>query len=113
MLTWFSLAMAVQTDLYIYAIAGFITGVAADVAVATLRKRLRAGGPYYAMGFGVPTLFTALFLIVTVQTAGGKSGWVWNLLLGAPLLAGAAGLFLAYCFDSPIEKASPSIAVES
>ncbi|MGB8965718.1 MAG: hypothetical protein WCB99_08770 [Candidatus Cybelea sp.] len=112
-LTWFSLAMAVQTDLYVYAIAGFITGVAADVAVATLRERLRAGGPYYAMGFGVPTLFTALFLIVTVQTAGGKSGWVWNLLLGAPLLAGAAGLFLAYCFDSPIEKASPSIAVES
>jgi WD40 repeat protein len=102
-LTGFALAMAVQSDFYLYAIAGLVTGIAADVAVATLHERLREGSAYYALGFCVPALFTALFLIITVESGGGKSGWVWNLLLGAPLLAGAAGLFLAYCFDSPIE----------
>jgi hypothetical protein len=110
MLTGFCLAMAVQTDMYFYAIAGLATGLAADAAALVLRERLRSGAPYYALGFGVPFLFTALFLIVTVQAAGGRSGWVWNLLLGAPLLAGAAGLFLAYCFDSPLEVSQPSTA---
>jgi hypothetical protein len=110
LLTGFALAMAVETDLYIYAIAGLVTGVVADVAVATLHERLRAGRAYHALGFGVPALFTALFLIITVESAGGKSGWVWNLLLGAPLLAGAAGVFLAYCFDSPIEAPKPAEA---
>ncbi len=99
----FALAMAVQTDLYTYAIAGFITGLVADVSIATLGGRSRGGIWYYALGFGVPTLFTAMFLVITVESAGWQSGWVWNLLLGAPLLAGAAGLFLSYCFDSPIE----------
>lgn len=103
LLACFALAMAVQTDLYVYAIAGFITGLAADVSVATLRERLRSGIWYYALGFGVPTLFTATFLVITAGSAGWHSAWVWNLLLGAPLLAGAAGLLLAYCFDSPIE----------
>ncbi|HEY2475591.1 MAG TPA: hypothetical protein VGI19_12445 [Candidatus Cybelea sp.] len=103
LLACFALAMAVQTDLYIYAIAGFITGLLADASVTTLRERARAGTCYYALGFGVPALFTAIFLVITVASAGWHSGWVWNLLLGAPLLAGAAGLFLAYCFDSPLE----------
>ncbi|MFY9665604.1 MAG: hypothetical protein WAK19_14270 [Candidatus Cybelea sp.] len=110
LLTCFALAMAVQTDFYIYAIAGFITGLLADVSVATLRGRARGGIGYYALGFGVPTLFTALFLVITVQNAGWHSGWVWNLLLGAPLLAGAAGLFLAYCFDSPLKVTETSSA---
>jgi len=109
-LTFFALAMAVQTDLYVYAIAGFVTGLVSDIAARVLGERLRAGRFYHALGFGVPALFTALFLVITVQSAGGQSGWVWNLLLGAPLLAGAAGLFLAYCFDSPIEAATPSTA---
>jgi hypothetical protein len=103
MLTFFALSMAVQTDLYIYAIAGLVTGLAADIAIAVLRDRLRGGRLFYALGFGVPTLFTSLYLIITVQAAGGQSGWVWNLLLGAPMLAGSAGLFLAYCFDSPLQ----------
>jgi hypothetical protein len=109
-LTAFALAMAVQTDLYVYAIAGFVTGFVADIAVATLRERLRSGTWYHALGFGVPLLFTGLFFTITVQGADGQTSWVWNLLLGAPLLAGAAGLFLAYCFDSPIELRDPSTA---
>ncbi|HEY1866929.1 MAG TPA: hypothetical protein VGG70_01450 [Candidatus Cybelea sp.] len=113
LLAGFTLAMAVQTDLYIYAIAGLVTGAAADVGVATLHDRLRGGSAYYALGFGVPTLFTALFLIITVESSGGTSGWVWNLLLGAPLLAGAAGLFLAYCFDRSKRQNSPRRRRES
>ncbi len=108
MLTFFALSMAVQTDLYIYAIAGFVTGLAADIAVALLHDRIRAGRLFYVLGFAVPALFTSLYLIITVQAAGGQSGWVWNLLLGAPMLAGTAGLFLAYCFDSPLQVASVS-----
>jgi WD40-like Beta Propeller Repeat len=104
LLTFFSLAMAAQTDLYLYAVAGLVTGLCVDIAVAILRERLRSGRLYHALGFGVPFVFTSLFLIITVQSSGGQSGWIWNLLLGAPLLAGAAGLFLAYCFDSPLES---------
>jgi WD40-like Beta Propeller Repeat len=112
LLTFFSLSMAVQSDLYVEAIAGLVTGLAADVAIATLRERIREGRFFYALGFVVPALFTSLYLIITVQAAGGQSGWVWNLLLGAPMLAGSAGLFLAYCFDSPLKPAS-SLAIST
>jgi hypothetical protein len=87
-LTCFALSMAVQTDLYIYAIAGIVTGLAADIAIAVLRDRIRGGRFFYILGFAVPALFTSLYLIITVQAAGGQSSWVWNLLLGAPMLAG-------------------------
>ena len=73
MLTFFALSMAVQTDLYVYAIAGFLTGLAADIAVAVLRDRIRGGRFFYVLGFAVPALFTSLYLIITVQGAGGQS----------------------------------------
>jgi hypothetical protein len=103
-LTFFALAMALQSDFYTYAIGAFATGLLADIAVAVFGDRMRHGFGYNALGFMVPLLFTAFFQLVTIQTGGGASGWVWNLLLGAPLLAGASGLFLAFCFDSPLER---------
>ena len=104
MLTAFALAMALQSDFYVYAIGAAVTGVLADAAIAIYKDRLRGGLGFYALGFLLPLVFTALFQIVTVRSGGGKSGWEWNLLLGAPLLAGIAGVMIALCFDSPLER---------
>jgi hypothetical protein len=106
LLTLFALAMAVESDFYTYAIGAFATGLCADCAVVWYKDRIRAGRGLYAFGFLLPLLFTALFEVVSVQTFHG-TGWTWNLLLGAPILAGAGGLFLAFCIDSPLEV-SPS-----
>jgi hypothetical protein len=99
-LTCFALAMALQSDFFSYAIGAFATGLIADVAVATFKDRLRTGLGLHVAGFLVPFLFTAFFELVTADTLG-ATGWTLNLRLGVPLLAGAAGLFLAFCFDSP------------
>lgn len=101
-LTCFAAAMALQTDLYPYAIGALITGLLADIAVVVFKDTLRSGRGLYALGFLLPLVFTALFEVISVQTFHG-SGWTWNLLLGAPILAGAGGLFLAFCIDSPLD----------
>ena len=116
LLTAFALAMAVQSDYYFYAISALITGVTADAALGLWGDRLRAGRGFYAFGFLVPAVFNALYLVVTVRAGGGTSAWPWNLLLGAPLLGGAVGLLLAFCFDSPLDPhrgAAPAIAVST
>jgi hypothetical protein len=102
-LTSFALAMAVQSDLYTYAIGAFVTGLLADVAIAVFKDNLRSGRGLYAVGFLLPVLFTSLYEVISVQTFHG-SGWPWNLLLGTPVLAGAAGLFLSFCIDSPLDQ---------
>ncbi|HTU83625.1 MAG TPA: LpqB family beta-propeller domain-containing protein [Candidatus Acidoferrales bacterium] len=101
-LTAFALAMALQSDFYVYALGAFATGAIADVALAVRGERLRRGMPFYAFATALPLLFTTAFEIVTSVTFGGN-GWSWNLLLGAPALAGIAGLLLAFCFESPLE----------
>jgi Tol biopolymer transport system component len=108
LLTGFALAMAVESDFYLYAIAGLVTGLASDVAIAALRDRIRSGVAFRALGFAVPAAFTALYLAISVYAGGGTS-WVWNLLLGAPVLAGIGGLLLAFCFDSPLDAPVPAI----
>lgn len=101
LLTLFALAMAVQTDFYMFAIGAFVTGVLADAAVFIVKDRIRSGRAFYALGLLMPLIFTVLFQIAAVQTFHG-SAWAWNLLLGAPLLSGAAGLLVAFCFDAPL-----------
>lgn len=101
-LTLYTLAMAVPSDFYLYAIGGLITGLLADGAIAVLRDRLRSGRAFHALGFWLPLVYTALFEAISVQMFHG-TGWTWNLLFGAPLLAGAGGLALAFVIDSPLD----------
>ncbi|MBV8721411.1 MAG: PD40 domain-containing protein [Candidatus Eremiobacteraeota bacterium] len=101
MFAGFSLAMALQSDFYAYAIGGAIAGFIADLAVAILGERARSGLAFYVLGALVPLLFTLFFEIVTARINGGE-GWAFNLSSGAPLLAAAAGLFVAFCFESPL-----------
>jgi hypothetical protein len=99
----FALAMALQSDFYAYAIGALFTGLIADTVVGVLGERARSGTGFYALGALVPLLFTLFFEITTASVNGGQ-GWAFNLSSGAPLLAGAAGLFIAFCFDSPLER---------
>ncbi|HEY1975938.1 MAG TPA: hypothetical protein VGG89_05320 [Candidatus Baltobacteraceae bacterium] len=108
----YALAMALQSDFYVYAIGGFVAGLVADVVVAVLGEKARSGIAFYTLGALVPLLFTAFFEITTAQVNGGN-GWIWNLTSGAPLLAAAAGLFIAFCFDSPLGQGTRQDAVSS
>jgi Tol biopolymer transport system component len=100
--TFYTLAMAVESDYYLYAIGGFVTGLLADIAIAVFKDRMRAGRGFYALGFLLPLVYTALWEIISAQMFHG-TGWSSNLLLGAPILAGAAGLALSLVIDSPLE----------
>jgi Tol biopolymer transport system component len=99
----FALAMAAQSDAYVDAIAGLAAGLCADLALLTLRDRLRRGLGFYLFAAGLPALLTGLYLAVTIAAAGGTS-WTPDMLLGAPLLCAAAGLAVAFCYESPIPE---------
>lgn len=108
----YALAMAMQSDFYVYAIGSFTAGLLADVVVAVLGEKAREGIGFYVGGALIPLLFTAFFEITTAQINGGD-GWIFNLTSGAPLLAAAAGLFVAFCFDSPLERGARQDTVSS
>lgn len=99
----YAIAMALQSDFYVYAIGGFVAGLLADGIVAMLGEKAREGVGFYVLGALVPLLFTAFFELTTAKVNGGD-GWIFNLTSGAPLLAAAAGLFVAFCFDSPLAQ---------
>lgn len=99
-LTAFALAMAVESDYYYYALPALATGVAADLGIRLGGERIRSGPGFYSFGFALPAVFNAFYLVTTVRAGGGSSAWPWNLLLGAPLLAGAIGAFVAFCLGA-------------
>ncbi len=107
LMTFFALAMAVQSDLYVAAIPAAIVGLAADVAIFICGDRVRGGRGLAALGFLLPATFTA-GLIVAIGSRSGGYGWPADMLMGTPLLAGIAGLFVAFCFDLPL--AQPGLA---
>lgn len=108
----YAVAMALQSDFYTYAIGGFIAGLAADAIIAMLGEKARGGIAFYTLGALIPLLFTAFFEVTTAQVNGGN-GWIWNLTSGAPLLSAAAGLFIAFCFDSPLGQGTRQDAASS
>ncbi len=104
-LTLFALAMAAQTDAYYDAVGALVTGLLADAALAVYRERLRSGVGFYAFAFALPTVFFTTYLIATIVAGGAGTAWEPNMLLGSPLLAGVAGLLVAFCYEPPLPQA--------
>lgn len=100
-LLMFCIEQATQYDHYFALWAAFATAIAADAAVAWARIRIRDGAPFYAFAFGMPALFSALFLLA-VRLHHGGLGWPANMTFGTPVLAGFAGLLVAFCCVSPL-----------
>jgi len=101
-LTLFTLAMATQSDAYSDVIPALVTGLGADIAIAIFGDRVRYGTGFYALATLVPALFFTLFLITTIVAGGSGTAWSPNLWLGSPLLAGIAGLLVAFCYEPPL-----------
>jgi hypothetical protein len=101
----FALAMSAQSDYYYLALPALATGIAADATLFFSRERIRSGVPFYAFAFGLTAVFTATYIGATALAAGG-SDWTANLLVGTPLLAGIAGLLVAFCYDPPLPEAN-------
>ncbi len=102
LLGFFAIAMAFQSDLFYEIIAAVITGLLADIAIALLGERARSGFGFYALGFLIPALLFTSYLIVAKLTLPGGLGWPPNLIAGSPLIAGFAGLLIAFCFAPPL-----------
>ncbi len=100
----FSIAMAFQSDLFYEIIAAVLTGLLADITLAVLAERARAGLGFYALGFGMPAVLFTLYLIVAQLTLPGGLGWPPNLIAGSPIIAGFAGLLIAFCFAPPLRS---------
>jgi hypothetical protein len=104
-LTAFALAMATQTDAYYDAVAAFVTGVLADGAVALYGSRVRSGVGFYAFAFALPAFFFATYLLATIIAGAGGTAWSSAMLVGSTLLAGVAGLLVAFCYQPPLPVA--------
>jgi hypothetical protein len=102
-LTLFALAMATQSDYYYDAIPALCTGVAADIAVIIMGKRLSAGTPFYTFAFALTAILTASYLLASTMAAG-ATAWNPNMLIGVPILAGCAGLLVAFCYNPPLPE---------
>jgi hypothetical protein len=93
--------MAFQSDLFAEIVAAVVTGVAADIAIAVLGERARAGIGFYALGFGIPFVLFIAYLTVA-RTALHGLGWPPNMIAGSPFIAGFAGLLIAFCYEAPL-----------
>jgi Tol biopolymer transport system component len=104
MLVLFAFAMATQSDAYYDVVPALVTGIVIDVAVFVLGARARTGVPFYVIGFALPALFFTAYLVATSVATGGTA-WTPDMLLGSPLLAGIAGLLVAFCYEPPLPAA--------
>jgi hypothetical protein len=115
-----AVALATQSDTYWDIPAAVATGIFADVFIAVMKDRVRSGNGLYAFAFAVPFVMTALY-IAAVRLQDGAVHWAPNMTVGAPFIAGFAGLLVSFCFASPlaqpvassVEVVSPSTAVEA
>jgi len=103
LLPLFALAMATQTDTYYDAIPALVTGLVIDGLLLALKDRARSGVAFYSLAFLLPAVFFALYLVVTIVVGQGTA-WTPDMLLGSPLLAGLAGLLVAFCYQPPLPE---------
>jgi hypothetical protein len=61
---------------------------------------------FYAFAFLLPAVFFATYFIATVVAGGAGTAWEPNMWLGSPLLAGVAGLLVAFCYEPPLPEAA-------
>jgi Tol biopolymer transport system component len=98
----FALAMATQNDDYFAVPAAIGAGIVGDVLLAWRGQRARSGAAFYALGVVVPVLLTALYLAFLDQQRG--LGWPSNMIFGSPIIAGFAGLMVAFAYDPPFAR---------
>ncbi len=100
-------ALATQSDTYWDIPAALATGILADLLVALLKERVRSGNGFYTFAFIVPFAMT-VFYIASVRLTDGSLGWPPNMIIGAPFIAGFAGLLVSFCYAAPLPQAVPA-----
>lgn len=99
-LVLFGVALATQNDEYFAIPAALAAGLGSDVFIAFFGERARRAPVLYALGFGLPFVLTAGYVIAVAIAHG--LGWPPNLAIGSPFISGFAGLFVAYAYDPPL-----------
>ena len=99
-LVLFALALATQNDDYFAIPAALVAGLAADMFVASRGEAARSGVGLYVIGFGVPLVLTASYVVAVALARG--LGWPPNIAIGSPFIAGVAGLLVAFAYDAPL-----------
>jgi hypothetical protein len=100
----YAIPMATQADTYWDIPSIIAAGVLADVLLAIFGDRVRFGNGFYVLGFIVPFVLTAGY-IVSVNVHDGGLGWPPNTIIGAPFIAGFVGLLVSFCFAIPLPAA--------
>ena len=103
----YALALATQADTY-WDIPGLLlTGIIADALLAMLKDRARSGNGFYTFSFIVPFVMCTAY-VASVRMHDGILGWPPNMIIGAPFIAGIAGLVMSFCFDPPLAATAPA-----
>ena len=100
-----AIALATQSDTYWDIPSAIVAGVLADVLIAVLKERARAGNGFYAFAFAVPFVMIAVYEGCVAVSTGGL-GWPPNMTIGAPFIAGFVGLLVSFCFAIPLPVAA-------
>lgn len=101
----YTIEQATQADHYFAILPALITAILADCTLIVWRNRMREGAPFYAFAFSVSALLCGSF-IAAVNIATGGLGWPPNIIFGTPVLAGIAGLLIAFCCAIPLPQPS-------
>ena len=106
-----ALAMVIVSDYYFLLWGVLAAGIIADIVVAFLGRRVSDGIAFYAFSFATALLLAAAYEAALAVHAG--LSWPPNIILGAPVIAGVAGLLLAFAFRSPLAKGPAGLQVDA
>ena len=100
-LTVSSLALSFQSDQQPLVWSAVFAGIVGDALVFAFHERVRTGNGSYAFGAIVPSVLAAAYLALLAARTG-PLGWHLDLVFGTPVLAAAAGLIVAFCYEPPL-----------